>query len=189
MARLFRILVPAGSLMLPVSEILLVTAAFVLATYFELKVDPTVFLLYDGGLERIALFLLCLLMGMRLRGLYTRIRVQSRLALLQQLCMVFGFAILIQGLAGFFAPGLRLPLPVMLLGSGMALAAIFAWRILFSARARQMAGQGPLPSNPGEPGSGGDRRQPLVSGAPAHGAGGDAVLVRPDVVPADSDRV
>ena len=35
MARLFRILVPAGSLLLPVSEILLVTAAFVLATVFR----------------------------------------------------------------------------------------------------------------------------------------------------------
>ena len=90
--------------MLPISEILLVTAAFVLATSFELKVDPTVFLLYDGGFVRISLFLLCLLMGMRFRGLYTRIRVESRVALLQQLCLVFGFAILIQGLAGPFAP-------------------------------------------------------------------------------------
>jgi hypothetical protein len=154
--------------MLLISEILLVTAAFVLATFFELKVDPTVFLLYDGGLERISLFLLCVFMAMCFRGLYFQIRVKSRVVLLQQLCLVFGFAILMQGLAGFFAPGLRLPLPVMMLGSGMALAAIFAWRILGSALARQMAGQ--------------DRRLP-VGDLPSHMDAGGFVEAHPDPGP------
>ena len=165
--------------MLLISEILLLTAAFVLATYFELKVNPTVFLLDDGGLARISLFLLCLLTGMYLRGLYADIRAKSRVALLRELCLVFGIAILIQGLAGPFAPGLRLSLPVLTLGSGLALAAIFAWRILLTALARRAAGQ---------PGSGGDRSQPLVSSAPVPGPGDEAVLVRPGVAPADSDR-
>jgi hypothetical protein len=155
MARRFRALVTAGRLTLLISEILLLTAAFVLTTYFGLKVDPTVFLLYDGGLAQISLFLLCLLTGMYFRGLYADIRVKSRVALLQDLCLVFGIAILIQGLAGPFAPGLRLPL------------------------ARRTAGQ---------PGSGGDRSQPLVSSAPVPGPGDEAVLVRPGVAPADSDR-
>src|ERR1035437_10542948 len=107
MARRFRVLVAAGTLMLLISEILLLTAAFVLATYFGLKVDPTVFLFYDGGLGRICVFLLCLLTGMYFRGLYGDIRVQSRVALLEDLCLVFGIAILIQGLAGPLSP--RLP--------------------------------------------------------------------------------
>jgi hypothetical protein len=163
--------------MLLISEILLLTAAFVLATYFGLKVDPTVFLFYDGGLVRICLFLLCLLPGMYFLGLYGDIRVKSRVALLEDLCLVFGIAILIQGLAGPFAPGLRLPLPVLTLGGGMALAAIFAWRILLTALARQTAGRR---------GSGGDRSQPLVSSAPVPGPGDEAVLVRPGVAPPDS---
>jgi hypothetical protein len=116
---------------------------------------------------------------MYFRGLYADIRVKSRVALLQELCLVFGIAILIQGLAGPFAPGLRLPLPVLTLGGGLALAAIFAWRILLTALARRTAGQH---------GSGGDRSQPPVSSAPVPGPGDEAVLVRPGVVPADSDR-
>ncbi|MGA2724990.1 MAG: sugar transferase [Bryobacteraceae bacterium] len=152
MARLSRVFVPAGALLLLISEILLVAAAFVLATYFELTVDPTVFLLYDGGFEGILLVLLCILVGMYFRDLYSQIRVKSRVVLLQHLCMVFGFAFLMEGLIGAFAPSLRVPLRVMLSGSGIALAAIFAWRILFSALAPQMAGQdrlllvGDLPS-------------------------------------------
>ena len=179
MARRFRALVIAGRLMLLISEILLLTAAFVLAAYFGLKVDPTVFLFYDGGLARISLFLLCLLTGMYFRGLYADIRVKSRVALLKDLCLVFGIAILIQGLAGPFAPGLRLPLPVLTLGGALALAAIFGWRNLLTALARRTAGQR---------GSGGDRSQPLVSSAPVPGPVDEAVLVRPGVPPADSDR-
>ena len=152
MARLSRVFVPAGALLLLISEILLVAAAFVLATYFELTVDPTVFLLYDGGFEGILLVLLCILVGMYFRDLYSQIRVKSRVVLLQQLCMVFGFAFLMEGLIGAFAPSLRVPLRVMLSGSGAALVTLFAWRILFSALAPQMAGQdrlllvGDLPS-------------------------------------------
>jgi hypothetical protein len=53
MIRLFRVFVPVGSITLLISEILLVTSAFVLATYLVLEVDPTVFLFYDGGMMRI----------------------------------------------------------------------------------------------------------------------------------------
>ena len=141
MARLFRVYIPAGTLLLLISEILLVTAAFVLATYFGLKVDPTVFLLYDGGLERILLVLLFILMGMYFRDLYSQVRVKSRVVLLQQLCLVIGFAILMEGLVSSVAPSLRVPIPVMMMGSGMALAAMLAWRILFSGLAQRLAGQ------------------------------------------------
>jgi hypothetical protein len=53
MIRLFRVFVPVGTITLLISEILLVTSAFVLATYLVLQVDPTVFLFYDGGMMRI----------------------------------------------------------------------------------------------------------------------------------------
>ena len=55
MIRLFKVFIPVGTLTLLVSEVLLVTSSFIFATYIVLEVDPTVFLLYDGGLSRIAL--------------------------------------------------------------------------------------------------------------------------------------
>jgi hypothetical protein len=58
MIRLFRVSVPVGTITLLISEILLVTSAFVLATYLVLQVNPTVFLFYDGGMMRILLTML-----------------------------------------------------------------------------------------------------------------------------------
>ena len=63
MIGLFKVFIPVGTLTLLVSEIVLVTSAFVFATYLVLEVDPTVFLLYDGGLIRILLVLLSILVG------------------------------------------------------------------------------------------------------------------------------
>jgi sugar transferase (PEP-CTERM system associated) len=133
MIRLFRIFVPVGSLALLSSEILLIISSFVLATYLVLEVDPTVFLLYDGGLVRILLVLASILLGMHFHDLYSKIYVRSRLMLAQQLCLVIGIAFLFQALAGYVDASLRVPIRVMVLGSFLAAAAIFAWRVFFSA--------------------------------------------------------
>jgi sugar transferase (PEP-CTERM system associated) len=133
MIRLFRVFVPVGSLALLSSEILLITSSFILATYLVLEVDPTVFLLYDGGLVRILLVLASILLGMHFHDLYSKIYVRSRTVLAQQLCLVIGIAFLFQALVGYVDAGLRVPIRVMVLGGSLAAAAIFAWRIFFSA--------------------------------------------------------
>ncbi|HWB83965.1 MAG TPA: sugar transferase [Bryobacteraceae bacterium] len=141
MIRLFRVFVPVGTLTLLVSEILLVLSAFVLATYLVLEVDPTVFLLYDGGLVRISLVLLSILIGLHFHDLYSQIYVRSRILLAQQLCLVMGVAFLLQGFISYLDPGLRVPLRVMLLGSAIAAVAIYFWRLFFSAYALQVVGR------------------------------------------------
>jgi len=133
MIRLFRVFVPVGSLALLSSEILLITSSFILATYLILEVDPTIFLLYDGGLVRILLVLASILLGMHFHDLYSKIYVRSRTVLAQQLCLVIGIAFLFQALVGYVDAGLRVPIRVMVLGSFLAAAAIFAWRVFFSA--------------------------------------------------------
>ena len=107
MIRLFRVFVPVGTITLLISEILLITSAFVLATYLVLEVDPTVFLFYDGGMMRILLVLLCILVGLHFQDLYSQYFVKSRIALLQQLCLVIGVAFLLQGLISYLDPNFR----------------------------------------------------------------------------------
>ena len=141
MIRLFRVFVPVGSLALLSTEILLITSSFVFATYLVLEVDPTVFLLYDGGLVRILLVLASILVGMHFRDLYSKIYVRSRLVLLQQLCLVIGIAFLFQALVGYVNASLRVPIRVMVLGSLLAVAAIFAWRIFFGAHVLRVVAQ------------------------------------------------
>jgi len=141
MIRLFKVFIPVGTLTLLVSEILLVTSAFIFATYLVLEVDPTVFLLDDGGLFRIALVVLSILVGLHLHDLYSQIQVKSRIVLIQQLCLVMGLAFLTQGLISYLNSSLRVPISIMLRGSAIAVVAIFLWRLLFSAFAFQLVGR------------------------------------------------
>lgn len=141
MIRLFRVFIPVGVVTLLVSEILLVTSVFILATYVALDVDPTVFLFDDGGLVRILLVGLSILLGLHFQDLYSQIHIQSRIVLVQQLCLVMGVAFLMQGLIAYSNVNLRVPIRVMILGSAMAVAAIFTWRVFFSAYALQLVGR------------------------------------------------
>jgi sugar transferase (PEP-CTERM system associated) len=141
MIRLFKVFIPVGTLTLLVSEVLLVTSAFIFATYIVLEVDPTVFLLYDGGLPRIVLVVISILVGLHLHDLYSQIQVKSRIVLIQQLCLVMGVAFLCQGLIAYINANMRVPIWVMLVGSAIAVAAIFFWRLLFSAFALQVVGR------------------------------------------------
>ena len=141
MIRLFKVFIPVGTLTLLVSEVLLVTSAFIFATYIVLEVDPTVFLLYDGGLFRIVLVVISILVGLHLHDLYSQFQVKSRIVLIQQLCLVMGVAFLFQGLIAYINANMRVPIRVMLVGSAIAVAAIFFWRLLFSAFAFQVVGR------------------------------------------------
>jgi exopolysaccharide biosynthesis polyprenyl glycosylphosphotransferase len=140
MIRLFRVFVPVGVFALLISEIILVTAIFILTTYLVMDLDPTVYLLYDGGLARILVVVGGILLGMHLQDLYSEIRVKSKVLLIQQLCLVLGIAFLTQGLISYFDPDLRAPLRVMAAGSLLALIAMFLWREFFSAYALEAMG-------------------------------------------------
>ena len=114
------------------SEIGLIVSAYILASYFVLSYDPSVFLLYDGGLYRILAVTACVLIGLHFQDLYTTIRIRSRIMLLQQLSLVMGAAFLAQGLISYANRDLRMPMRLMIMGSAMAMCAIFLWRILYA---------------------------------------------------------
>lgn len=141
MIRLFRVFVPVGTFALLISEILLVTGAFVLACYIILPSDPGDYLLYDGGLKSILLVVLSILIGLYLHDLYSDIYLKSYIILIQQLCLVMGIAFLMQGLVSYLDRDLRIPLRVMALGSSLSMMAIFVWRILFTAYVVQVVGR------------------------------------------------
>ena len=132
MVRLFRVFVPVGSLALLVSEVALVTSAFVLAAYLVLEFDPQVYLFYDGGLYRILLVAASVILGLHFHDLYTNIYVKSRMLLLQQLSLVMGMAFLAQGLISYGSRALRMPIHIMVPGSAIAMLWIFVWRVFYS---------------------------------------------------------
>lgn len=141
MIRLFKVFIPVGTVTLLVSELLLVTSAFVFATYLTFDADPTVYLLDDGGLSRIMLVVFSIMIGLHFHDLYSQFRVKSRIVLVQQLCLVMGVAFLSQGLIAYLDASLRVPIRVMVAGSGLAVSAIFFWRVFFSTYAYQAVGK------------------------------------------------
>src|SRR6185295_14635391 len=97
MIRLLRVFIPAGTLALLISEILLATGAFVLACYLTIgyPADPSDYLLNGilvlndtqtpqtaetvPGLESIFLVVLIILVGLYMHDLYSDIFIKSRI--------------------------------------------------------------------------------------------------------------
>ena len=144
MTRFFRVFVPTTAVVLLISEILLITSAFVVASYISLEADPWVNLRYLGGFSNLIPVLVTILMGMHFNDLYSQYYVKSRIVLLQQLCLVMGGAFLVQGFWSYLSPDMRVSARVMALGSIFAVVSIFLWRVLFSTFAGTIVGRNSL---------------------------------------------
>jgi exopolysaccharide biosynthesis polyprenyl glycosylphosphotransferase len=141
MIRLLRELIPPAVLALLLSEAALTTTCFIVASYLVLDVDPSVYLLYDGGLWRVGVVLLSIVISLYFHDLYTNIRVRSRILLIQQACQVIGTAFLVQALLSYLNPDLILPRWIMMLGGGLALIVFVTWRIFYSTYVLRAMGE------------------------------------------------
>jgi exopolysaccharide biosynthesis polyprenyl glycosylphosphotransferase len=140
--RLFQISVSSSVLALILSETALVFACYLAAAYLTLTFAPDVFLFEAGGLLRIALVSTIIVLGLYFSDLYERFRVRSRIALLQQYCLVLGVAFLSQALLSYGRWDVVLPKWMMVYGSMGVLLTVPAWRIFFAeAMARSVGAQ------------------------------------------------
>jgi sugar transferase (PEP-CTERM system associated) len=131
--RLFRVFVPAGILILLISEVLLVACSFLLAAFLTLGPDPVMYLLYEGGIARIAVVVGTMVLAMHLQDLYSQVHVGSRTMLLTSLCTASGLTFLFEGFITYMYPGLRAPIRVLVPGGVLSILAILVWRPLYGA--------------------------------------------------------
>lgn len=131
MIRLFSITIPISLIGLILSETLLSTLCYLAAFSLIGDVSLDFFLLFEGGLERTAVVVGSILLGAYFNDLYSDLKVISRLRLVQQYCLVLGMAFLAQALLGYVFPDLILGRWQMMIGSGLALVLLPAWRILY----------------------------------------------------------
>ena len=132
MIRLFQVSIPSSVLALILSETALVFACYIAAAYWALEFSADVFLMQAGGLWRIALVAVLIVLGLYFNDLYESFRVRSRIALLQQYCLVLGVAFLVQALLSYGRWDVVLPKWMMLYGSIGVLVLVPAWRIIFA---------------------------------------------------------
>jgi lipopolysaccharide/colanic/teichoic acid biosynthesis glycosyltransferase len=140
MIRIFRVLVPASVLTLFLSEVALVFGCYVAAAYADPDVDGDIFLVDESGLLRIGIVVALTILGLYFHNLYGDVRIRNRTRLLQQLCFITGIVFLAQALIGYGDRDLALPRKIMMMGSALALAGVYGWRLLFSAAMRNAVG-------------------------------------------------
>ncbi len=127
--------------MLLISETLWVTAAFVAATYIAFPTDPELYLLYENGIPSILMVVLTMVVALHFHDLYAVLYVKSRIRLLQQLVVVAGITLLLEGAISYALPYLRLPVNVMVLGCALAILFIFVGRLIFGAFVLRIVGR------------------------------------------------
>lgn len=131
MIRLFRVAVPASLLALILVEGALAFCCYALGFLLTRDEDVVIYYLYEGGMAQTLAAVGSLMLGAYLNDLYSQVRVFSRLRLMQQYCLVFGIAFLMQGMISYLLPELALGRWQMIVGSMAGLIVLPASRMLF----------------------------------------------------------
>lgn len=141
MIRLFRVFVPKSVLGLLLTEFSLAFACYVgVAVYFE-DLSASIYLLYDGGIEKICIAVLSIIIGLYFNDLYSNLRVLSRVLLVQQFCLAIGIAFILQALLSYADPEIVLPRWHMIVGSAIALIVLPSWRIAYAYLSLRILGR------------------------------------------------
>jgi sugar transferase (PEP-CTERM system associated) len=140
--RLFKVFFPTRVVVLLITEIAFIFGCYFVAAYFTTE-TPNFFLFDDGGLYRIGLVTLCIVVGAYMSDLYSYPRVRSRSQLLQQVCVVLGSTFLIQSLLDYMRlPDWALPKWMMISGSLLVLLVQPGWRVIYDRVAlRSLSGE------------------------------------------------
>jgi sugar transferase (PEP-CTERM system associated) len=132
MVRLFRVFVPTSVVTLLISEVVLIFGCFFFLTWILFPADFDIFLLYDNGIERIAIVVLVFVLTLYYQDLYTRLRIRSKVLLLQMILMTVGISLIAQAALAYVSPDLTLPRVLMIAGATLTLIVLFAWRVAYS---------------------------------------------------------
>lgn len=113
-----------------------------MAAYITVEAAVDIFLFDADGLWSIALVVAVILLGLYFADLYDTYRVQSRIELVQQYCLVLGVTFLFQALLNYGRfDSLVLPKWTMVYGSAFALVLTPAWRLTFTGVIRKTVGE------------------------------------------------
>lgn len=137
MIRILSVAIPTRILTLVLTETAILFGCYFFAAWLDPDIpDIGTFVQFDSGLQRVAIVVCTVLLGLYFRNLYAQVRIKSRLDLIQELVTIFGAAFIAQGLIHYVAKDHTIPRKMMLIGSPLALVALIAWRLVFDAAAR-----------------------------------------------------
>jgi sugar transferase (PEP-CTERM system associated) len=139
--RLFKVSVPGAVVALLLSEAILLFCCYLLAAYITVEAAVDIFLFDADGIWSIVLVVAVILLGLYFADLYDTYRVQSRIELVQQYCLVLGVTFLFQAMLNYGRfDFLVMPKWTMVYGSAFALVFTPAWRLMFTNVVRKTVG-------------------------------------------------
>lgn len=110
-------------------EAALNAASYIAATYFFLPMNASLFLMYEGGAEQIALVTVMFVITSYLFDFYKQIHVTSRLVLVLQLTHLMGIVLMLQAAVAFFNENLVPSQAVVFGGTAITLIVLIGWRL------------------------------------------------------------
>lgn len=131
MIRIFRVFIPTSVVALLFSEIALIVGCYCLASLFTLSVDPGFYLWGERAIWRILLITGCIIVVLYFEDLYANLRITSRIALVQQVCLAVGAALLIISVLGYADPDILLARWMIVFGSFGVVVLLPLWRIFY----------------------------------------------------------
>ena len=121
------------SMLLMVSETVLLFSCYSLAAYWTTALNMDLYLIYDSGLLQIGSVVAVIQMGLYFQLLYDDPIPRSKVVLIQQLSLVLGVAFLLQSLFSFIDVMVQLPKWAMVLGSLLVVVVLPLWRMIYAA--------------------------------------------------------
>ncbi|HEU5411276.1 MAG TPA: exopolysaccharide biosynthesis polyprenyl glycosylphosphotransferase [Candidatus Acidoferrales bacterium] len=132
MIRFFHTYFPARTLFLGISEAVLVTTAFVIATFARLGAnDANLMLHYEQGFLKISVVAVIFILCMYYFDLYDSLVLSNRREVLTRLVQVLGTVCIMLALLYFAIPTLQLGRGIFVMGFALVALLLFAWRRLF----------------------------------------------------------
>jgi exopolysaccharide biosynthesis polyprenyl glycosylphosphotransferase len=132
MIDLFRLHTPRSIWLMLALETALVAVCYLTPCLWLIEQSINLFLLYDDGIARVAIVVGSVILGLYYNDCYAEVRIRSRIALMQQVCMVIGVTFLVQGLIAYVSDQYRMPRRAMIVGSLACLIVLPLWRIFYS---------------------------------------------------------
>jgi exopolysaccharide biosynthesis polyprenyl glycosylphosphotransferase len=131
MIRLFRVFIPTSVFVLTLTEFVLIFGCFLVAAFVFITDDLEIFLLYDGGIARLAIMAGIVMLSFYFQDLYNDFNVRSKMVLLQQCVFALGIAILVQSFIAYVLPAWITPRRVVVAGSTALILTFPFWRVAY----------------------------------------------------------
>lgn len=132
MIRFFHTYFPARTLFLGISEALLITTAFVIATFARLGAsDANLMLNYEQGFLKISVVAVIFILCMYYFDLYDSLVLSNRREVLTRLVQVLGTVCIMLALLYFAIPTLQLGRGIFVMGFVLVAFLLFVWRRIF----------------------------------------------------------